>query len=235
MPHTPGVPARLALIGALTAAVVLAVALPAAAHVTVSADDATRKASDAVVTFRVPNEKDDAATTKVTVTLPTKDPIASVSPVPLPGWTVATTSVTFAKPITTDDGTITTGVGTVTWTATGAGIPVGQAGLFQLLVGPLPDAATVAFPTRQTYSDGSVVAWVEPTLPGQPQPDHPAPLLELTNASGASAVPATSPSGSASSTRGGKDSSARALAIAGIALGALAIGSAGVAARRRAR
>lgn len=231
--HRTHVPARLALVGAVTGTAVLALALPASAHVTVNADDARRGAADAVLTFRVPNEKDNAATTKVVVTLPTRDPIASVSPVPLPGWSVASTSVTFAKPITTDDGTITTGVGTVTWTATGAGIPVGQAGLFQLLVGPLPDTATVAFPTKQTYSDGSVVSWVEPTLPGQPEPDHPAPVLQLTTASAPAATSSAAPSVSASSKTTGKDSSARALGIAGIALGALAIASAGLLARRR--
>ena len=212
-------PARLATVAALVGTGVLALAVPAAAHVTVSTDDARRGAADALITVRVSNEEDQATTTKVVVTLPAATPIASVSPVPLAGWTVSTTPVTFAKPITTDDGTLTTGVGTVTWTATGGGIPVGQAGAFQLLVGPLPDAPSVAFLTRQTYSDGKVVQWVEPTLPGQAEPEHPAPVLTLA-AGGAPSTPAsTTPTVAATSTAKAKDSSARTLGIVGIVVG----------------
>lgn len=226
--------ARLATVAALVGTGVLALALPAAAHVTVSTDDAHRGAADALITVRVPNEEDKATTTKVVVTLPTATPIASVSPVPLAGWTVSTTPVTFAKPITTDDGTLTTGVGTVTWTATGAGIPVGQAGAFQLLVGPLPDAPSVAFLTRQTYSDGTVVQWVEPTLSGHTEPEHPAPVLVLSAGGASSAGASTTPTVAATSTAKARDGSARTLAIVGIVVGVagLLVGAAGF---RRAR
>ena len=226
--------ARLATVAALVGFGVLVLALPVAAHVTVSADDARRGAADALVTLRVPNEEDKATTTKVVVTLPTATPIASVSPVPLAGWSISTTPVTFAKPITTDDGTLTTGVGTVTWTATGGGIPVGQAGLFQLLVGPLPDAPSVAFLTRQTYSDGQVVQWIEPTLSGQAEPEHPAPVLTLT-AGGASGAPAsTTPTVAATSTAKAKDSWARGLAFGAIGLSImLLLGQYGAAFARR--
>lgn len=214
--------ARLTTVAALAGAGVLALALPAAAHVTVSADDPHRGAGDALITLRVPDEEDNATTTKVVVTLPTATPIASVDPVPLPGWTITTAPVTFAKPITTDDGTITTGVGSVTWTATGAGIPVGQAGAFQLLVGPLPDAPSVAFLTRQTYSDGRVVQWIQPTLSGRAEPEHPAPVLTLSPADSPSGTTPTAPTaspGAATTTAKAKDSSARTLGIVGIVVG----------------
>ena len=43
----------------------------------------------------------------------------------------------------------------------------------------LPDADTVSFPATQTYSDGSVVKWDQPPLPGGGEPEHPAPMLTL--------------------------------------------------------
>ena len=150
---------------------VLALAAPASAHVTVAADDSTRAADDAILTFRVPNEEDKAVTVKVDIKFPTKNPIASVKPAPKPGWTITTKTVKFNPPIKTDDGTITDGVGEVIYTATSPanGIPVGGFEAFQILVGPLPDAATVAFPTVQTYSSGKVVRWIEPvTDPANP-------------------------------------------------------------------
>ncbi len=172
---------------------------PAGAHVTVGADDNHQGASDAVLTFRVPNEEDAATTVKVVVTFPTKDPLPSVKPGPKPGWAVSAKTVTFAQPIKTDDGTLTSGVGQVTWTAKSPaeGIPVGGFDSFTVLVGPLPDQATeMAFPTTQTYSDGKTVAWIEPTPPGGTAPEHPAPLLALADAT-ADATASPSASGAA--------------------------------------
>ena len=178
---------------AVSVAAVLLVAGPAGAHVTISSDDSTRGASDAILTFRVPNEEDAAVTTKIDIKFPTKDPIASVKPAPKQGWTVTTKQVTFKQPIKTDDGTITSGVGEVVYTAKSAsdGIPVGGFEAFQILVGPLPDSADVAFPTVQTYSNGKTAAWVEPVTDPNTPPDNPAPVLALSAAGGTSASAAT--------------------------------------------
>jgi hypothetical protein len=37
----------------------------------------------------------------------------------------------------------------------------------------------VSLPATQTYSDGKVVRWDQPPLPGGGEPEYPAPLLEL--------------------------------------------------------
>lgn len=184
----------LAVAGAAVALVLLA--LPASAHVTVTADDATRGAADTILTFRVPNEEDSAVTTKIQITFPTKNPIASVKPAPRPGWTVTTKTVRFDPPITTDDGTIEQGVGEVTYTAASKadGIPAGDFESFQLLVGPLPDVPSLAFPTVQTYDTGKTVAWIQPVTDPSAEPDNPAPVLTL-----AAASPAKTPAASATS------------------------------------
>lgn len=212
--------------------VTAAVAGPAAAHVTVSADDPSPGAPDTVLTFRVPNEEDAATTVKVQIKLPVKTPIASVKPQTPPGWTVSTTPVTFDPPITTDDGTITEGVGSVTFTADKGteGVPVGGFQAFTLLVGPLPeDVGSLAFPTVQTYSDGSVSSWVDPVVEGQDEPENAVPTLTLRAAGGtpasaqpappASAGGAPAASGSAGST--GSTGSSSGLGIAGLVLGAV--------------
>jgi hypothetical protein len=111
---------------------------------------------------------------------------------------------------------------------------------FRLSTGPLPEQETVTFPATQTYSDGEVVRWDQPTVEGQPEPDKPAPTVTLAASSGDGhgADTATheedtqtaSESGDSDST----DNTARWLAGAGILLGALGIGVAiGALARKR--
>jgi periplasmic copper chaperone A len=159
----------------------LALAGPASAHVTVAADDSTQGAGDAILTFRVPNEQDAATTTKLDIKFPVQNPIASVKPASIPGWVVTTTSVKFNPPIKTDDGTITAGVGEVSYTAApgNKGIPIGGFGAFQILVGPLPDTNQVVFSAVQTYSNGKVAAWIEPVTDPANPPANPTPILAL--------------------------------------------------------
>jgi uncharacterized protein YcnI len=242
-------PARVMSIAALAGIGLLTFALPASAHVTVAADDSARGAADSILTFRVPNEEDAATTVKVDIKFPVKDPIASVKASPKPGWSVATKTVTFNPPIKTDDGTITTGVGEVVYTATSpaAGIPVGQFDTFQILVGPLPDVASLAFPTVETYSNGKVQSWIEPVLDPTKPPESPTPILALTAAAdAATATAAASPSatlaagtspGSSNASYATKSdaSTGRNLGIAGIAVGVLGllVGAFGVRRGRR--
>jgi hypothetical protein len=85
-------------------------------------------------------------------------------------------------PITTDDGTITDVVTQVVCTARtpADGIPVGAFEAFQILVVPLPaKAASLAFPTLQTYSDGKTFSWIQPVTDPANEPDSPVPTLEL--------------------------------------------------------
>ena len=70
----PSITGRLAAASAVGAIVTLLLASPAGAHVTVAADDSTKGAEDAILTFRVPNEEDDAVTVKVDIKFPTQEP-----------------------------------------------------------------------------------------------------------------------------------------------------------------
>lgn len=140
--------------------------LPAAwAHVHASSDDAMRGAM-AIVTFQVPNESNTGAvTTALAVALPD---VASARTEAMPGWTG-----------TLERDAASGSVRSVTWTAApGGGIGLDQFALFRLAV-KLPDSATVSFPATQTYSDGTVVKWDQPPLPGGAEPEHPVPTLTL--------------------------------------------------------
>ncbi|GAA2752138.1 YcnI family protein [Amnibacterium kyonggiense] len=170
--------ARLAagLVGGAVA--VLLGATAASAHVHVDGEDATR-GGYGVLTFRVPTESATASTTEVTVTLPADHPIASVSVEPVPGWTATVTTAKLAKPIETDDGRLTSYASRIDWKAdASAAIEPGEFQRFSVSAGPLPDVASLAFPTTQRYSDGSVVEWNQ-LASGSAEPEHPAPVLEL--------------------------------------------------------
>lgn len=176
--------------------VLVVLALPAAAHVTVSSDNATR-GGYATITIRVPNEESDADTVGVKIQLPTDHPIANVSVQPKPGWTFKTTTKKLENPIRTDDGSIDEAVSEIEWT--GGRIAPGEFDQFLIQAGPLPtDTDALTFKAIQTYADAagrtSEVAWIEQSEPGQAEPAHPAPVLKLTSApAGASGADATSP------------------------------------------
>ena len=169
--------ARLA--AALTTIALVAVAAPASAHVGVSSPDAAKEGFGKAV-FRVPNESDTAATTKIVVTLPAATPFAFVSAESKPGWTATVTKAPLDKPTTVGDYDLTEAVSTVTWTAEDdGGIPVGQFDEFAISGGPFPDADSISFSAQQTYADGEVVDWDQEQAKGEPEPEHPAPTLTL--------------------------------------------------------
>ena len=190
---------------------------PASAHVHVDADEAAPGA-DAVLTFRVPNESEKGAlTTQLSVALPN---LASASTEQMPGWTARLDRDAAA-------GTVRS----VTWSAApGTGITPDQFALFRISV-KLPDTQTVSLPATQTYSDGTVVKWDQPTPPGGAEPEHPAPELTLTGAKAEPSDdhPAPMAQTSAPAT---SDNSARWLAGGALAVGALALVAALLARRR---
>ena len=211
----------------------LAFAVPASAHITVSAPGATKGGLDTVITFRVPTESAKALTTGLKVQLPTSTPIADVLVQAQPGWTHVQKSVKLATPIKTDDGEITEAVSEIDWSADpGNGIKPGEFGTFVVIAGQLPDAPQITFKAIQTYSDGSQVAWIEVPAPGSnAEPEHPAPTLNL--AAAATGANSTGPTVSASSapvSSGSKTSSQTgAVVIASIALVLAALALAGLA------
>ena len=176
-------PVQSLLVLVLAGAGVAAAALPAGAHVTVVPDTAPKGGSE-ILSFSVPNEEQTANTVKVEVDLPTKSPIPSVSVKPMPGWTIVADTTKLTKPVTTDDGQVTEAVSKITWTATDAGLAPGQFDLFTISAGPLPtNTSKLTFKAIQTYSDGTTVNWIQATVKGAPEPEHPAPVLTLTKAS----------------------------------------------------
>ena len=208
--------ARAAAAAALAGGLLLAGALPAGAHVHVEADDATA-GGYAVLTFRVPNESDTAGTVAVEATLPNDNPFLSVSSKPLPGWTVSTTEAALPKPVVVEGTTITKAVRTVTWKADkGSQIGPGEFQEFELSVGPLPGAGQIAIPVAQTYSDGKVVTWNQPTPASGDEPENPVPTFTV----GAAAADdhgtgSASPSVMASTAEGGQPAPAAQTAASG--------------------
>src|SRR3954452_6926290 len=171
--------ARLGVVVLAALLTVLASAGLASAHVSVSSPDASAGGYGKIV-FRVPNESDTASTVKIRIQIPTKPPFASMSVQPVPGWTATTTKAPLDPPVTDDDGNkVTEAVSVVEFTATAGGIGPGQFQEFALSGGPFPDAKSLVFPVVQTYSDGSESAWIEPSVEGQAEPEHPAPVLSL--------------------------------------------------------
>ncbi len=186
--------ARVAAVATATVAAALAGAGTASAHVHV-VPDSTASGSYAQLTFRVPNESPTASTTKIVLTLPQNAPLSSVSTRPVPGWKAVVTDATLPKPVSVSGTTLTKAPHVVTWTAgPGAALRPTQYQEFAISAGPLPGPGEMVLPVDQTYSDGTVVRWSEPTKAGQPEPEHPAPAFTITAASGSDDAPATSPS-----------------------------------------
>ncbi|MEW2129272.1 YcnI family protein [Streptomyces sp. NPDC005435] len=244
--------ARIAAAAAVAGTAVLALSAPAFAHVTVQPEGAAAKGGYAVVDFKVPNERDNASTTKLEVNLPADHPIASVMPQPVPGWNVKVTKSKLAKPLTMHGEKIDEAVTKVTWTADGKGIQPGYFQKFPLSLGALPeDTDQLVFKALQTYSNKEVVRWIEVQQKGQDEPENPAPTLELTAATddhhgtqaaatGTAGAPSDDKAGgkseqtaAASDKDGGTDTTARVLGIVGIVVGAAGVGYGVLAGRRR--
>jgi len=219
----------------LAAAAVLALLAPAAAQAHVTLQPNTAQAGGYTrLDVRVPNERDDAATTKVDVQLPPGFIAASYEP--LPGWTVEVTRSKAEKPIDTGEGLQSdTEVSRITWTGDGKQGIV-RPGEFQdfglSLKMPEGEAGDkLTFKALQTYDDGQVVRWIGPEDADEPAPivtleagsaggGHGAPAASAGGGSDQQAAPASAPAASTSSDdHGGSDT----LSIVAIALGALAL------------
>lgn len=227
---------RTAIVGVVATAGLMLSAIPAFAHITVT-PGSVQAGSSAVLTFHVPNEESAADTTKVDVQIPVDHPIAQLLVKPVPGWAVSVKTVKLAKPLVTDDGQFTQAVSEVVWS--GGQIAPGQFQDFSVSADPLPQGVSqLTFKAIQTYSNGDVVRWIDLSQPGQPAPDHPAPVLTLTTGA-AAAPPASGASVSGRSTAApaaavttGSDGIARDIAIGGVVIGLLGFALAGLGWRR---
>ena len=194
---------RLAILGSGTLLLLtLMFAAPSWAHVTVHPDTMPAGSSDIELTFRVPNERDNANTIELQVFFPTNLPLLTVNVLPVPGWTAKVDTQTLSKVIQSGDGPVNQVVTDITWKATAGGIAPGQYEDFAVSAGQAPSqSGGVVFKSLQTYSSGEVVRWIQVASSQNPDPDTPAPVLTLTNPTPATAV-ATTASSSSGSTNG---------------------------------
>lgn len=167
---------RSCIVGAVVAALALAPA--AAAHVTLQPPEAPAGGFTRL-DVRVPNERDNASTTKVVVQMPPG--FLSVSTEPVPGWDAELTMRRLDEPVEEFGEQVTEEVGRIAFTADGEASAI-QPGQFQdfglsLAVPEGRPGSMLTFKALQTYSNGEVVRWI-----GPPDSEEPAPQVELTAA-----------------------------------------------------
>ncbi|MDX3131958.1 YcnI family protein [Streptomyces europaeiscabiei] len=241
---------RIAAVGALAGSAVLLLSGPAFAHVSVAAEGTAAKGGYATVNFKVPNERDDATTTKLEVNFPTDHPLASAQPEAIPGWKIKVTKAKLDKPVELHGEQIDEAVSKITWTATGDGIAAGFFQKFPVSMGQLPENTDeLVFKAIQTYSNKEVVRWIEVPKDGEEEPENPAPVLALSAASedhhgssGASTAADESEDAddakaasneTAAAPADTSDTTARVLGIVGIVVGAAGVAYGVLAGRRR--
>ncbi|MFI6702214.1 YcnI family protein [Streptomyces sp. NPDC050509] len=248
---------RLAVVGGVAASALFLLAGPASAHVGVQPQGEAAQGGYAVINFKVPNERDDASTTKVEVNFPADHPLASVMPQPVPGWKATVAKEKLTKPLKMHGNTITEAVSKVTWTSAGGKIGPGEFQQFPLSVGQLPeDTDQLVFKALQTYDNKEVVRWIEEPKEGEEEPQSPAPVLKLTAATGdghdgsgsssdhdsasdADADKATAKTGAQrngtteTASADSSDTTARVLGVVGIVVGAAGVAFGVLAGRRR--
>jgi uncharacterized protein YcnI len=230
---------RSALAAALGAAGLALLPATAGAHVALHTDS-TASGSFSALTFRVPNESDTANTVKLEIQLPKDTPFLYVSTKPVTGWTVKTTEAPLPEPVESYGTTITKAVSTVVWTASdAAAVKPGEYQEFSISAGPLPKPGTIELPAVQTYSDGKVVKWNQPTPASGEEPEYPAPTFVITAAEPGSAeggdmeaAPAPTAGEPAASPADSTDPLARGLGIGGLLVGVAGLATAVVAVRR---
>jgi len=154
-----------------------ALAAPAGAHVTIAPSEIAA-GSYGELTFRCPDERPNSATTKLVIQMPQDQPIASVKLRPVPGWRGSIMMRKLSRPIKTEHGDIVAAVDTITWQ--GGTIAPDEYQDFAILAGPMPAGArTLVFKAVQTYASGEIVRWIELRHSGEPEPQHPAPVLNV--------------------------------------------------------
>ncbi|KJY47649.1 membrane protein [Streptomyces sp. NRRL S-444] len=229
---------RVSFAAALAAGTVLVLSGPASAHVGVQPGEAA-KGGYATINFKVPNERDNASTTQLEVNFPVDQPLTSVMPQDIPGWTVTVEKSKLDKPLTVHGKQVNEAVTKVTWS--GGKIEPGKFQQFPVSVGKLPDNADqMVFKAIQTYDNNEIVRWIEEPKEGAAEPQNPAPVLKLTAAKAAdghhddkNAAAAKDDKGHDEAAAHASDTTARALGIAGIVIGLGGVAF-GIASRRRA-
>jgi uncharacterized protein YcnI len=194
---------RAKTIAVLVAAGALLAPASAKAHISIHPNTVPAGAF-ATIDVRVPGEQEGAYVKKVDVLFPAG--FTGVDYENVPGWSVRIIEEKLAKPIVQDGESIASEVSQIVWTWTG---PLGKVANGQFIQFPLsvaiPEDATgkaLEFKTVQSYSNGQVVHWIDPSL----EAEHPSPRINVTakggvieDVAGAEAGPAVGQSGGASS------------------------------------
>jgi periplasmic copper chaperone A len=176
----------LARLGAPTLALAVAVGLPialagpAAAHVTITPTGGTAAGSYTVLTAAFGHGCEGSPTTGITISVP--EQVNAITPTRVAGWEAEKVMETLDEPITDSHGNeVTERVAQVVYTADEP-LADGYRAAFDLSL-QLPDAPgeTLAFPTIQTCEQGET-AWTEIAAEGAEEPEHPAPAVTITEA-----------------------------------------------------
>lgn len=173
---------RLTTLLAATASALLALAAPALAHATVSAEN-TAAGGYTKLTFRVPHGCDGAPTTTFRVRIP--DGVVSVKPQVNANWPELETIVgPLVEPYESHGETVTEGVREIVWS--GGELPDAFMDEFGVSV-KLPEGEVgdvLYFPAVQECPGGAQEAWIEiPDSPGSGEElEYPAPSITLTAA-----------------------------------------------------
>jgi len=132
----------------------------------------------ATLDVRVPGEQEGAYVKKVDVLFPAG--FTGVDYENVPGWNTSVIETKLATPIKEDGETINTEVSQIVWAWSG---PLGKVDNGQFINFPLslaiPENAAgkpLEFRTVQTYSNGQIVHWIEPSLTAE----HPSPRINVT-------------------------------------------------------
>jgi len=164
-------------IALLVGAGLLVVPASAAAHISLHPNTVPAGAF-ATLDVRVPGEQEGAYIKQVNMQFPSG--FIGVDYENVPGWSAKVIEAKLAKPIEEDGEKIDSQVSQLVWTWTG---PLGKVDDGQFIDFPLSlaipgDAAGKAleFRTVQTYSNGQVVHWIDPSLTAE----HPAPRINIT-------------------------------------------------------
>lgn len=156
--------------------VVIALAAPAGAHVTIQPQEAPTGAFYRLV-VRVPTEREDAATVRVKVKVKFPENLAFTSFQPKPGWRRSVQMKKLDEPIEAFGAEIDEVVGSVTWS--GGAIAPHEFDEFGFSARVPEEPGSLTFTAIQTYDSGEVVRWS-----GAPDSEQPAAVVSAVDLGG---------------------------------------------------
>jgi uncharacterized protein len=155
---------KLAVVAVVVTGVVMLTAGAAFAHVEIEREGEVTAQGVVNASLSVPNESETNATTSVQLVFPESPKLKNATAENVNGFTA-----TVQKNADGD-------VESITWS--GGTVSGDEDAEFPVTIGDVPaDTDTVEFKALQTYDDGTVVRWIDPTPEGGEEPEHPAPIL----------------------------------------------------------